>query len=105
MQKILKVFCTGADQERLAKTYQVVARYEGFVIVEIGKNKMADLARRYPVEDITDLYLIQVGDRTIDTAQPRIDAKGKLRTHPAYKGIKKTFRHPPPSSGSIYWPD
>jgi serine protease AprX len=94
MQRILKVFCTGADQERLAETYQVVARYEGFVIVEIAKNKMADLARRYPVEDITNLYLIQVGDRTIDTAQPRIDAKGKLRTHPAYKGIKKLSTAP-----------
>ena len=94
MHRTLKVFCTGADQERLAETYQVVARYEGFVIVEIAKNKMADLARRYPVEDITDLYLIQVGDRTIDTAQPRIDAKGKLRTHPAYKGIKKLSTAP-----------
>ncbi|MBW2481377.1 MAG: hypothetical protein JRF38_15425 [Deltaproteobacteria bacterium] len=83
MHRILKVFCTGVDQDRLAETLQVVARYEGFVIAEIAAEKIADLARRYPVEDITDLYRIQVGDRIIDTAQPRVDAKGKLRAHPA----------------------
>jgi hypothetical protein len=32
---------------------------------------MNDLARRYPVEDITDLYEIQVGDRTINTPHRR----------------------------------
>jgi hypothetical protein len=32
-------------QDRLAETLQVVSRYEGFVIVEIAKNKMADLAQ------------------------------------------------------------
>ena len=94
MHRILKVFCSGVEQDRLAETLQVVARYEGFVIVEIAEKKMADLARRFPVEDITDLYLIQVGDRTIDTAQPRIDVKGKLRAHPAYKGVKKLSSGP-----------
>ena len=94
MQRILKVFCTGADQDRLAETLQVVARYEGFIIVEIAKKKMADIARRYPIEDITDLYMIQVGDQTINTAKPRIDSKGKLLAHPAYKGIKKLSTAP-----------
>ena len=89
MLRILKVFCTGADQDRLAEILPVVARYEGFVIVEISEKKTSELARRFPVEDITDLYMIQVADRTIDTAQPRIDAKGKVRAHPAYKGVKK----------------
>ncbi len=89
MHRILKVFCTGADQDRLAETLQVVARYDGFVIVEIAAEKIKDLSRRYPVEDITDLYTIQVGDRFIDTATPRVDAKGKLRAHPAYKGVRK----------------
>ena len=88
MHRTLKIFCTGADQDRLAETLLVVARYEGFIIVEISEGKIAALARRYPVEDITDLYRIQAGDRAIDTAQPRIDAKGKLRAHPAYKGVK-----------------
>jgi len=89
MNRFLKVFCTGADQERLAETFGVVARYEGFAIVEIAEKKLAELARQFPVEDITDLYNIQVGDRIINTARPRIDTKGKLRAHPAYKGVKK----------------
>ena len=71
MHRILKVFCTGADQNRLAESLQVIARYEGFVIVEIDPKQKASLARRYPVEDITDLYTIKVGDRLIDTAHIR----------------------------------
>ena len=94
MQRTLKVFSTGADQDRLAETLQIVARYEGFVIVEISEDKIADLTRHYPVEDITDFYIIQAGDRTINTAQPRIDTKGKLRAHPAYKGVKKLSTGP-----------
>ncbi len=94
MRKILKVFCTGAEQDRLAETYQVVARYEGFVIVEITEEKIAYITQSYPVEDITDLYTIHVGERTIDTTQTRIDAKGKLRAHPAYKGIKRLSTGP-----------
>ena len=47
MHRILKVFCTGVEQDRLAETLLVVARYEGFVIVEIAEKKMADLARRF----------------------------------------------------------
>ncbi len=94
MNKMIKVFCTGVEQDRLAENLRVVARYEGFVIVEIAEEKMAELARRFPVEDITELYEIEVGDRTIDTARPRIDAKGKLRAHPAYKGLKKLSTGP-----------
>ncbi|MEE4261680.1 MAG: S8 family serine peptidase [Desulfobacteraceae bacterium] len=94
MHRTLKVFCTGADQDRLAENLQVVARYEGFLIAEISEDKIADLTRRYPIEDITDLYIIQVGDRTINTSQPRIDVKGKLRAHPAYKGVKKLTTGP-----------
>jgi subtilisin-like proprotein convertase family protein len=94
MKKTVKVFCTGAEQDRLSEAYQVVASYEGFVIIEIAANKITALAQRYPVEDITDHYLIHVADRTIDTAQPRIDAKGKLRAHPAYKGVKRLSTGP-----------
>lgn len=94
MNKILKVFCTGVEQDRLAETYQVVARYEGFVIVETTEEKIASITQSYPVEDITDLYTIHVGERTIDTIQPRIDAKGKLRAHPAYRGIKRLSTAP-----------
>jgi subtilisin-like proprotein convertase family protein len=94
MNKILKVFCTGADQDRLAEAYRVVETYQGFVLIEVAEDKIDELAQHYPIEDITELYSIRVGGRTIDTSQPRIDAKGKVRAHPAYKGVKRLSSGP-----------
>jgi len=85
---MLKVFCTGRDQDRLAQTHRVIERYNGFVLAEVPKQDVGRLSREYPVEDITDLYTIRVGGRAIDTSRPRLDAKGMLRSHPAYQGTK-----------------
>lgn len=88
MDRTVKVFCTGADQDRLAETYRVIERYDGFVLAGAAKRSVSQLAREYPVEDITDLYAIRVGERTIDTSKPRLDASGKVSSHPAYQGAK-----------------
>ncbi|MEQ6342057.1 MAG: S8 family serine peptidase [Gammaproteobacteria bacterium] len=92
MDQTVKIFCTGAEQDKIAEKHPVIERYDGFVITEIPKKEVTRLSRTYPVEDITELYTIQVGERTIDTSRPRLDAQGKIRAHPAYKGIKA----PPP---------
>lgn len=89
MDRIVKVFVSGADQERLASSYRVIERYAGFLLIEISEAEQATLAKRYPVEDITDLYTIELAEQVIDTSQPRMDAAGKLRAHPAYKGEKR----------------
>lgn len=89
MNRILKIFCSGAEQDRMAEAYRIIERYQGFVLVEVGENKINELAQQFPVEDITALYTIRVGERTIDTSQPRVDVKGKVRAHPAYKGVKR----------------
>lgn len=94
MDRIVKVFCSGAEQERLAETYRVVERYQGFVLLEVAEQQLAQISSRYPIEDITDLYTLQVGQRTIDTSQPRIDVKGKLLAHPAYEGEKRLSKGP-----------
>jgi len=88
MDRMVKVFCTGRDQERLAQTHRVIEQYEGFVLASIPQSSVGALSRRYPVEDITDLYTIRAGGRAIDTSRPRLDAKGMLRSHPAYQGTK-----------------
>jgi subtilisin family serine protease len=88
MNLTVKVFCTGPAQDRLAERYRVIERYDGFVLAEVPQKGLRQLSREYPVEDITDLYTIPVGERRIETSRPRLDAKGKLRSHPAYKGVK-----------------
>ncbi len=88
MDRMVKVFCRGADQDRLAAMHRVIERYDGFVLAAVPKRSVSQLSRQYPVEDITDLYTIRVGERFIDTSRPRLDAKGKLRSHPAYQGAK-----------------
>ena len=94
MDRMLKVFCSGADQDRFAETYAVIERYQGFVLAQVPEQAVSEIGARYPVEDITDLYILQVGERIIDTSRPRIDAKGKVLDHPAYEAEKRLSKGP-----------
>ena len=98
MNRIVKVFCTGADQTALAKAQRTLERYPGFLLIETPKKEVAALAHKYPVEDITDLYTIHAGERAINTALPRIDAAGKRHPHLAYRDVK-----PLPPVSTIIW--
>ncbi|MGH9901818.1 MAG: S8 family serine peptidase, partial [Pyrinomonadaceae bacterium] len=88
MNSVLKIFATGAEQETLAGEFQVLERYDGFVLVEVPEAMVKKLARTYLLEDITSLYTISIGRREIDTSTPRIDAAGAVRAHPVYRGVK-----------------
>jgi len=88
MDRIMKVFCTGAEQARLAEQRQVVERYKGFVLLKVPDGQVKELAQTYPIEDLTDQYTIQVEARTIDTKQPRLSPAGKWLAHPTYAGVK-----------------
>ena len=68
MNKILKVFVSGPDQDKLAKRYTIMQRYEGFVLIQVPEADVEKIQKRYPVEDITDQYILKVGDLTIDTS-------------------------------------
>src|SRR6266508_4860485 len=85
MNRILKVFATEAEQERLAETLDVIERYDSFVLAEAAPATARKIAREHLVEDITDQYEIPVGAGTIDTSSPRVDAGGVTRAHPAYR--------------------
>lgn len=89
MDRIVKVFCSGPEQTALSKQYKTLARYPGFFVIEASKKALAPLARKYPVEDITELYTIDTGERVIDTSRARVDAKGKRHAHPAYRGVER----------------
>jgi serine protease AprX len=89
MDQIAKVFCSGPEQAALANEYKTLARYAGFFVAEVPKKALRAIARKYPVENITELYSIDTGERVINTSRPRIDEKGKRHAHPAYKGVKR----------------
>ena len=71
MSRMIKVYCTGPDQDKLGNQYRVIEKYQGFALAEVPDQEVEQLSRRYPVEDITDLYVIRLGDRTVDTSQPQ----------------------------------
>ncbi len=89
MERIVKLFVTGPEQDQLAEQFSVVESYPGFLLVKIDESALSNIASRYPVEDITGQYQIRAGQRLLNTELPRIDHKGKTRTHPDYKGVRK----------------
>ena len=89
MDSILKVFVTGADQDRLAEQLPVIEQYSGFLLVSLPQQRVAEIAAEYPTEDITSQYTIVAGQRQLDTGQVRVDHRGKTLSHPDYKGVRK----------------
>lgn len=89
MNRIVKVFCSGPEQTALSNQHKTIARYAGFVVLQVSGKALRALARKYPVEDITGLYAIQAGTQSINTKRVRVDAKGKRHAHPAYRGAER----------------
>lgn len=84
MNRILKIFASGDEQEGLPAGVDVLERYDAFVLAEAPPALASRLARDHLVEDITDQYTIETGTGPIDTSTPRI-AEGMTHAHPAYK--------------------
>jgi len=89
MNRTLKIFCHDAEQDKFAERYPVIERYQGFVLAEVSEEVSEKLAHEFPVEDITDHYILHLGEQEIDTTQPRLGVNGKLHAHPYYKAEKK----------------
>jgi serine protease AprX len=84
MPLILKVFCSGAEQERVAALGRVVARYDAFVVLEMNEDDARRLAASHPVEDITGQYAIGSEGGSIDTT-PAVPATAGARAPRAAK--------------------
>lgn len=89
MNRTLKIFCRDAEQDKFVEQYPVIERYQGFVLVEVAEEISEKLTHEFPVEDITDQYILHLGEQQIDTSQPRLGVDGKLHAHPDYKAEKK----------------
>lgn len=97
MNRTVKIFCTKNEQDLVMEDYKVLERYEGFVLAEVPDELMDQLLKKYPVEDITNQYMLKMGSKDVNTMIPRFNSKGKLSGHPAYKGVK------PLSSGKHHY--
>ena len=81
---ILKVLVDKDDRPAVLQQSTLIEPYDAFLLVQATPAAARRLARRYPVEDITDHYQVQLPNRTLNTGRPRITTAGKVR-HPAYK--------------------
>lgn len=88
MERTVKIFCGEKERKILGEKYRLIESYDAFVVVEVPSTDLDGVRGRYVVEDITGQYVIRVGDKEIDTSIPRLDVKGKARSHPAYKGAR-----------------
>lgn len=82
---ILKVFAGKEDGPAIVAQSTLIERYDAFLLVQATPVATQALARKYPVEDITAQYQIELPTAKINTARPRVTTTG-ARAHPAYKG-------------------
>jgi subtilisin family serine protease len=78
----LKVFAGKADAKDILARSKLVESYAAFLLVEADDDQTAALAKKYPVEDITSQYNVELSNRTVRTAAPRTTARG-TRAKPA----------------------
>ena len=88
MSRTIKVYCTGPDQDKLGDQYRLIEKYQGFALAEVPEQEVEQLSRRYPVEDITNLYVIRLGDRIVDTSQRQGSLEAKSVARRSSKGAK-----------------
>lgn len=94
MARLLQVFASGAEQGRLAEQYRVVEPYPAFLLLEVPEEAVPVLAARYLVEDLTERYTLQIGEKGVDTTRPRVDKAGKVRAHPDLPSRRPLARGP-----------
>ena len=61
MARILKVFAYGKEQAQVGEYGTVFAKYDAFVLLEPARGKTALLMARFPVEDLTGQYELNLG--------------------------------------------
>ncbi len=86
---ILKVFANKADTPGILQRSKLIEKYDAFLLVEAGEAEARALAQQFPIQDITNQYQLQFGDRGVDTSRPRLTTAGATRPHPAYRGVPK----------------
>src|SRR5436190_12380566 len=85
----LKVFATRDEAAEVLTKATLVEPYDAFLVVQASPRVATQIARRFPVEDITSQFELELPNVTINTNRPRVTTAGVQR-HPAYKGERIT---------------
>lgn len=88
MNRIVKIFASGDEQQSLSQRFTPIERYPAFILLELPQREVTRLEHEYPLEDITPLFSIPVADRIVDTA-PRSGKSGRVHPQAAAAGSKK----------------
>ena len=88
MARVLKVFGNAEERKQLAAAHKLLAEYDAFTLLEVADEQAPRVARAHLVEDITQHYQLPIGEIVVDTRHPRITARGAVRPHRAYAGVK-----------------
>jgi serine protease AprX len=83
---ILKVYANADERKTVLESAKLIEKYDAFVVVQASEASAQELAKQFPLEDISDQYALQFGDRTIKSTTPRTATAGKSK---AAKGGEK----------------
>src|SRR5262245_47551724 len=74
---ILKVYANADERASVLQSAKLIEKYDAFVLVQASETAARELAKKLPLEDISNQYALQFGDRTIKTTAPRAATAGK----------------------------
>jgi serine protease AprX len=83
---ILKVYANVDEITSALPSAKLIEKYDAFVVVQASEAAAKELAKKFPLEDISDQYTLRFGDRTVKTPKQPPATAGK-RT--AAKGAEK----------------
>lgn len=88
MNRILKVFSSGSEQESLAENYAVIQRYPAFLLLDIPAKTAKEIARNHLTEDITSQFRIQTSTGVVDTTRAKVPPAKKAQKRAALGDVK-----------------
>jgi len=87
---ILKVYATKEERASLPPSVKLIEPYDAFVVLEATPAAAAAIARKFPLEDISDQYGLQFGDRALRPAtSSNLKAVAKKSSAPAKSSASK----------------
>ncbi|MEI9974908.1 MAG: S8 family serine peptidase [Ignavibacteriota bacterium] len=66
---ILKVYANAEELPSVLQSAKLIEKYDAFVLVQASEAAAQELAKKFPLEDISDQYALQFGDRTLKTTR------------------------------------
>ncbi len=73
--RIAKVFVTGEEQKALRKKYEILEPYQAFLLIRTSDKDLKQLAKKFPVQDITENYEVHTTTGVVKSTLTRTEGK------------------------------